>query len=404
MDAYIFCKALEQNLNKTLTLLEKNIVENYVKNIHMNKYCSKKLAMIYHMKTLIKLLANKSVMVDKIDMREIQKKMILDKDYESIDTIDETRILTASLDALFLLEISSKTPLSKAISPAANIKYNYLYLDSNNCLSISDTRDKFVWTVNHHAPVYKKGIINVCKYIRNITAIRLGRTSVNHGTESEFAAVANADRFGIEFEEFVSQAFISQSGFRYQFVAFQKEDQFLNGGYVLSPYNCNSGWFRLKEKLLTLDKLTMSMINLRTREKFTLRDGLLSVTTTINLGGFATDTRNGITASMDNPVTTFVYTMFSTTIAATYLDYIYNITISGLNSGDAVYDASVNGQEFTLQSYWGGDIMGFIGLPVPTTTGLFSITLTAPYNHRFLTTLEILSEDDTDTNYDITSL
>ncbi len=415
MNANVFCNAVEDKLQRKLAIDERDSIKSYLQQITIESHTSLKLAFKYHLEQVLRVLRARAVNIsDSLEDIKAQQIAMLgkrDEDFQLVEkkhthAPDERELLaaeTAKLEALFLLEVGEVYDLSKAIAPKSKLKYSYLMLDSNNCIEIPDTRDKFMWLLQEEHPVLQTGYINLHSKLRNIVMARLGRMTMAH-MHGDFAAAAVArNRFAFGFDEFASQALITPSGTKFQFIEFLPEyDTNYGTTIVLSPFNANRGWFRFRERFKMLDKLTLSITNLFDDTKvqvpatpFSFPASQISGILVSSGGSFANNPVSIPNHSLYLPINYYygqagyeydVYAMVQG-------EYIFSGYNSGIPAIDAVWNAG------THQLQWRA-IGGFyyevplLARPPPFAVTDFTITLTEL--PRFTGVLELISEDDSD--------
>lgn len=243
-----------------LSSLELQIINNYVSALRPNKWTSMKLLIERHVDELRKRLDEsfneyqiKTLGTNAEDDQLIERR-VDDQEYSaSIADELEVKIRVA-------LEMSDPYTMAKEIAPSARLKYNYLHIDSDNAYSTSANRDSFTWLINDKNVVQQIGYINLHSVLRNIRMARIGRMNYSGFDPTDVLDLVQQQyRFAYDFEEFTSQAVLAQNGVRFQFLQFFPPFYFPFGPNVtMSPFNMNRGWFRFREKIKYLDKLTLS--------------------------------------------------------------------------------------------------------------------------------------------------
>lgn len=392
-------KKIENNIGRKLSDSEKIVIIKFLDKQEYSRLTSKKFMIEYCVGILTPILRRKNTVTD---IKQIQTEMIKSESIENKKDIIEIPDLHVIIEKFLDADISTKQ-LSKIIAPKSKIRYNYLMLDTDNCSEISNDRTVCKWIIRQNNPILQSGIINTYGYIRNITAARLGRVTVNNSNISDSLASAAHNRFGIGFQEFASQAILGKNNTRYQFVVFlPNSDTVSDLNYTLTPFFCNRGWFRFRNRFKTIDTLSMNITNLHTYNKFMIRDGGLVINGTINLGsfiGFGNVYPNPYQAMIYNPIDASDIQYTNLTKVTSYSDTI-NVILGGLNSGDTIFDATFNGLETTLIIYTGHTRYIKISntMPTPTVTGIFNIIITVPVLERVITVLELLTEDENDSD------
>lgn len=311
----------------------------------------------------------------------------------------ESNSSTVSITSIFN-DVNLLQFLKKMI-PTSHEKYNYIYLDSTNCIEISSNRDKFKWLINDKIPVYETGYINLSSILRNIKMMRIGRITYSHFPLSQYAPMKE-NRIGIGFEEFASQAIVLPN-VKIQNIVSKLPDDNQPGNVVsLSGFNNNRGWFRFREKFLTLDHLTMYMWDTILNQRVVIPD---AYTTLPALQLFQSVIVDGL--SIPNPLQVGNWEMIpvwnipiNNATAGMVRGYtIELINISGFTTSDPVGDAAIIAAYNTphiLQA-----VKDFLFLPpvnisaatIPPGSKI-PVTLTFMYKPRFVGTLELVSEDD----------
>lgn len=396
-------KKIENNIGRKLSDSEKIVIIKFLDKQEYSRLTSKKFMIEYCVGILTPILRRKNTVTD---IKQIQTEMIKSESIENKKDIIEIPDLHVIIEKFLDADISTKQ-LSKIIAPKSKIRYNYLMLDTDNCSEISNDRTVCKWIIRQNNPILQSGIINTYGYIRNITAARLGRVTVNNSNISDSLASAAHNRFGIGFQEFASQAILGKNNTRYQFVVFlPNSDTVSNLNYTLTPFFCNRGWFRFRSRFKTIDTLSMNITNLHTYNKFMIRDGFLIINGTINLGTgvrfFASSDESGfppLEFKVNDPITAYDLQYVDLTRVTKYIKTI-NVTLGGINSGDPVYDATFNGLETALFIYGGNfdSINIDVYIPPATVSGIFNITITVPVLERVITVLELLTEDENDSD------
>lgn len=339
-------------------------VSQYISNITISKNTSGKLAFDFHMKKIKNLIGNSD-----------------DKEKSEV-----------SLEVEALLGFLNKDPyqLSKELAPHAHTRYNYLLLDTDNCYSVSDTRDKFMWLINDKIPVYQKGYINLHAPLKNIKMARLGRVSFTHMFIDDTISVTSGRRISFGFDEFTSQALIAPDGTRFQFLAnLRPSDVPLGSNSVLSCFDQNRGWFRFRERFRILDKLSLG-----------IRDLFASIPRNILIP----DTYATFTGVQQYGIVTTVNEVDITNpLVVPSADYFLSnlvpeqVVLSGYTTLDPVGEAAL------IAAYNSVHTLTYVGLgyfqpPSPLGTMDFdwpTITITLVYKPRMLCVLELISEDET---------
>ena len=435
MNTNIFCQSVAKKLNRPINIDERTLISNYLSQITIDSHTSLKLAFKYHLEQIIRKLSAK---ISDVDIKEYQIKAIgLDaedgyiftspisansrsnsetiiavaekKDMASLDTENASLDTenSAKLETIFLLEVGEVYDLSKAIAPKSKHKYNYLMLDSDNCIEISNERDKFTWLIQEEHLRFQSGYINLHSKLRNIVMARLGRMTMAHQTTTFTDEAINRNRFAFGFDEFASQALITPEGTRFQFIEILPEYDVNYGTTVtLSPFNENRGWFRFRERFKILDKLSLTITNLNTSTKFVLPATPISIPGMQTIGG-------GIVHPFLGPIVNPLV------VNRTYLpvDYFYGsvgyeydlgasvneyFLMNDLNSGFPAVDATYNGILRQLLYFGFENYFSFVAYVVPAgPLGDFPVTLTLIYKPRFTGVLELISEDDDDSDTEI---
>ncbi len=411
MNAAVFCRAVEDKLQRKLDVIELTSIKDYLAGIYIDKHTSLKLAFKYHLEQVIRVLQHRKPDGDLVDIKEYQVETIgttaedaqlSKKTKQPPDDTDMLIAEIAKVEALFLIEMAEVYDLSKAIAPRSKLKYNYLMLDSNNCFDIPSSRDKFTWLLQEKIPRLQRGYINLHSVMRNIVMARIGRVTMSH-MHGDFAVAALArNRFGFGFEEFASQALITPFGNKFQFITFLPEyDTNYGTTVVLSPFNANRGWFRFRERFKTLDKLTLTIYNLNTNAKVQVPATYFSFPASL-LRGFSTSL-GGIAAT--NPIS-IPNSRIYLPINYVYVppSFVYNreasvqgeYNFTGISTGDPAIDAAwtappTSGLQWRFNDYY----YPVPALPLPV-IGTYNFTITLTELPRFTCVLELISEDDSD--------
>lgn len=408
MNVNIFCQAIEDKLKRRLGLDEIDAIKKYLVSITLEPGTSLKLAFKYHLEQVYRILAERQPS-DEIDLKEYQiaklntnkedGQLVAKKHSEYPDERELLTAETAKLEALFLIEVAEVYDLSKAIAPKSKLKYNYLMLDSDNCYEIPDSRDKFTWLLREEHTILQKGYINLHSKMRNIVMARLGRMTMAHMHTDFTLASIDRNRFAFGFEEFASQALITPSGTKFQFIEFLPEyDTTYGTTVVLSPFNSNRGWFRFRERFKMLDKLSLTITNLNTSTKVQLPNTRASFPAIhragqsivhINTIDDPIEIPNGLIFLQINPQLNSYNPLYPQT------QNIY--TFSDYNSGNAIIDAAWNVSNMGIE--WREYLEYYYPiplLPIPPGPVDINFTITVPYLPRFTGVLELISEDDSD--------
>lgn len=409
MNREIFCTLLERQIGRRLSPNETSKITYFLSQIHINGKTSLRLAYRFYLANAVILLKNQTE--EQIDYRDLQIRQLgttsedgqLNTKINSItDSITGETI--ASIEAVFLAEMSSAYNLSKEVVPSSKEKYNYLLLDSRNAYEVSEDRTKFTWLVQEEKLMILPGYINLHAKLRNIKMARLGRLSLTHLPVDTKDLLIDHRRVGIGFEEFNSQAIIVPSGERFQFVSFfQEYDAPYGTNLVLSSFFSNRGWFRFRENYKTLDKLTCSLYDLFASSKLVFPDEYTTI-----LGTFEQTTGFPSVIIFARPLSE-LFALRQDTIK--YIDpsgadpVVYeSMSISGFTTDDPVTDAALIASVNASFTNWvqAGNIYNLY-TPIDTTGGTYftdpyhvTVTITLGYKPRFLAALELVSEDDDD--------
>lgn len=407
MNKVIFCKAIEAKLKRKLTIDEIYTVKDYIANIRLDRLMSVQLAFKYHLEKVIRLLSRNE---EPLDLKEYQVATIGVNDetgYSGNAHLPPSQDAeSAKLEAMFLIEAEGVYDLAKALAPKSRLRYNYLLLDSDNCIEINDSRDKFTWLINQNNVRLQTGYINLHSKMKNVVMARLGRMTMAHMHKDFTDAAVARHRFGFGFEEFASQALITPENTRFQFIEFlQTYDRNYGTTFVLSSFNSNRGWFRFREPFNNLDKLTLTITDLFDNQKMVVPVEPFSLA--------ATHLINTI-AAWDGDLIPYPITIPGEPL---YLPYDYNYGINGpqlntetdvhgdyifqgYNSGFPLIDAAWNtGTHAMLSKVPLTQI--FVPIPalprpvIPMVLGIdFTIILT--HTPRFTGVLELISEVEQD--------
>jgi len=415
MNANVFCTAAAEKIQRQLTINEKELIKSYLANLKISPHTSIKLAFKYHLERVCAELSKHKPKQMPIFNKDTQIAMLgknseADKDNYVSDnksTISEA----AKLEALFLLEASDAYDLSKAIAPKSKLKYNYLTLDSNNCFEIPESRDKFTWLIQEEHTVLQKGYINLHAKMRNIVMARIGRMTFAHMYDDFTNDVLNKHRFAFGIEEFASQALIVPTGTKFQFVAFLSEsDRNYGTTTVISPFNCNRGWFRFREPFKMLDKLTLTVTNLNMSTKVVLPDESFSFPAIHNSNQRIPGRISPIYINNANINLPLNYEDTPLGIDYQFITSVQgNYVISGYNSGNTIVDATWNGNHSLIPinpdknlypdtNSWYRPIGTIPPPPYLEDPPFIEIpfTITLQYKPRFTGVLELISLDDSD--------
>lgn len=408
MNVNVFCKAVSSNLGRRLTEVECDSIKEYLAGIRLSPLTSLKLAFKFHLDEVTNELKKIRTSFDSNSLNDLQQQIIgTTSEGAQPDISDVVAISTsesAKLEALFLLEIGEVYNLSKAIAPKSKMKYNYIMLDSANCYDIPDTRDKFTWLIQEEHAKPATGYINLHAKLRNIKMARIGRMTFTH-MYGDFVAAADAkNRFGFGFEEFASQALITPSGTKFQFITFLPEFDGVYGTNVtLSPFNANRGWFRFRERFKILDRLTLTITNLFDDTKLVLPAESKELPVILHVGG--PPPGNGYTAYAGN---SFEVTGLRTEVSLTtrFTSFFLNDLLRSepmilhFVNGDAGDEAVYDGRIANITAGYGiaseysafNEVVGFGALAAPPT----ELSIRSIYAPRFMGVLELISEDDDD--------
>ncbi len=406
MNADVFCRAVEDKLLRKLGSDERDTIKEYLSQIHIEPLTSLKLAFKYNLEQVVRVLQARKPPV--IDPKEYRIKMIGVRDEDGdlsnkkhSEYANENDLLsaeTAKLEALFLLEVGEIYDLSKAIAPKSKLKYNYLLLDSNNCVDIADTRDKFTWLLQEEHAKLQTGYINLHSKMRNIVMARIGRMTLAHMHGNFAFSSLDRNRFAFGFDEFASQALITPEGTKFQFIGFlQDYDSNFGTTLVLSPFNSNRGWFRFRERFKMLDKLTLTITNLFDSTKVVVPNTPLSFPAIHRAGQVFV-----IDEAYVNPIEIPDWEVYVPFLEPKPVGVFYPVAygtyiFSGYNSGIPAIDAAWNTANKVLQ--WREAADYFYTMPVlPSPPGPVNIpfTITITELPRFTGVLELISEDDSD--------
>ena len=410
MNVNIFCSMVKEKLGRPLKIDEKESILKYLNEIQIEPGMSLKLAFKFYLDQVVKVLQTERS-TDVLDFKEYQivtlgtnkeDGQLINKKYEEESNNEYLHTVeSAKLETLFLIEVSKVYDLSKEIAPKSKLKYNYLMLDSDNCFEISNSRDKFQWLLQEEHPKLQKGYINLHSKMRNIVMARLGRMTMAHMYGDFAAAATSRNRFAFGFDEFASQALITPTGTRFQFIEFLPEyDTNYGTNIVLSPFNANRGWFRFRERFKMLDKLSLTITNLNTMSKVQVPIDPFSFTaqfmSNVLLGPLTKYNVIGI----DNDTLYLPINYYYGQVGYEYdMDAMVQgeYKFSGFNSGIPAIDLAWNTGTHQLRRevFFGFDIYYPVpALPLPPANTDFVITL--PSKPRFTGVLELISEDDSD--------
>lgn len=355
--------------------------------------------------------------------RDYRMRILTDDDvgskYKADDKIDNdvsvnTILSIKSIKNLMTTAIKDSSHASLPYRIRSNHYYTYIMLDSDNCHAINDARDNFKWLIQENNTVIQPGVINVTNELRNIVAMRMSYISLNHMSKQLAQDYEYSHRFGIGFDEFVSQAFITPYGNKFQFISSIK---YLDGAYgtniTLSTYDYNRGWFRFREPITKLDTLTMNIYNLNTDLKISLPDSYEVFNATKQSGvrvyprpqydyiSYSSGSYSSILGSYANTVKIDQGAWMP--INYNYIYFIRNnihstsvgepVLFSDLNTGNSALDALYNGQTKTL-TYVTFDhftVDGEVGNIFPN--GYYDFKITLLYKPRFICVLELVCEN-----------
>lgn len=202
------------------------------------------------------------------------------------DEDSDEEVSNLEVNALLLLQ-STATLINK-IKPKQS--YHYLCLDSYNAV-FSPDRSKIEWLINDGNPVLQHSYINLCRSLKNIVAMRLGRiswssmdvnnTNILNGIPPIFYSPLEGytlgEHIGIGFSEFVSQSMIFPSGPRMHFIQYNCDDMRTGNTITTSGFYENRGWFRFRKPFTKLDTLTASIYNMKDMTNIIIPDVYLSI-------------------------------------------------------------------------------------------------------------------------------
>lgn len=362
---------LKSELLAKFPILEESqydLVKQYIDNIETTKSTSNKLAIAYHMKKIKELIG----------------------DDQSNDSS------SVSLEVETLLGFLDKDPylLSKELAPHAQMRYNYLFLDTDNNYTRTDAGDKFTWLINDKIPIYQKGYINLHAPIKNIKMARLGRVSLTHMFNNDMTSISSGRRITFGFDEFTSQALVAPDSTRFQFVAnLRPSDATIADNAVISTFDQNRGWFRFRERFRILDKLTLTL-----RDAFaTIPRNILVPDIYVSFSGTQT---SGLAVSGGG------WAVLDPLIIPDGAKYMSNlipedVILSGYTTNDPVGDAAgIAAYNSQHRLFLGGDIYYF---PPINPFGMIdnnpiwrTVTITLIYKPRLTCALELVSEDEPD--------
>ena len=321
------------------------------------------------------------------DMKEYQLKVLAES---TTDDKNENMIVSSALSL-------------STVPSGPKQYYSYINLDSDNCYTINETRDKFTWLLNEEKIMQKTGIINLHAGFRNVVAARMGRFTINHMPVAFATTMIDRNRVGLGFDEFASQALITPDHNKFQFMMFMREtDRNYGTNITLSPFSCNRGWFRFREPFTTLSSLTLNLYNLFLNTKISLPDSYVS---------FSAVKHSGNTVPTPD-AEVYYHTITITNGSYLPINYYYNalgeidtvtaavvgeqVLFSGISTGDPLLDALYNGMTKTITYIASNEfvVSGEVGQIFPT--GDYPMTITLLYKPRFLGVLELVSEYDGD--------
>ncbi len=339
--------------------------------------------------------------------------------YKADDKIDNdvsvnTILSIKSIQELMTTAIKDSSHAALPYRIRSNHYYTYIMLDSDNCHAINDARDNFKWLIQENNTVIQPGIINVTNELRNVVAMRMSYISLNHMSKQLAQDYEYSHRFGIGFDEFVSQAFITPYGNKFQFISSIK---YLDGAYgtniTLSTYDYNRGWFRFREPITKLDTLTMNIYNLNTDLKISFPDSYEVFDATKQSGvtiyprpqydyiSYSPGSYSSILGSYDNTIRIDQGAWMP--INYNYIYFIRNnihstsvgepVLFSDLNTGDPALDALYNGQtkKLTYVTFDHFTVDGEVGSIFPS--GYYDFKITLLYKPRFICALELVCEN-----------
>jgi hypothetical protein len=403
-------------------------IRDYLHSVKITPNTSIKLAAEFHAKNIADMLVNggtsnvSELSKTPIDIKAYQTNMLTD-DLKGIPgssslytaSLPGTQInhllvpvIVLELETLFQLEMLNKYELSKQIAPHSKMKYNYLMLDSWNCYEIPTTRDKFTWMLNDRNIVQQTGYINLHSILKNIKLARLGRMTFAHIFDNVMDLFSSGRRITFGFDEFASQALIAPNGTKFQFLEqLRPSDEAYGSTYTLSSYDQNRGWFRFRERFELLDKLSLNIWDLfgLTATRISIPDSYLTFTGVQYYGFTVTNGFESVTEPLE--IANF----------QKYLPMIWTWTESDRKEGPGI-----SAEQFTLSGYTTLDPVGEaaiiaaynsthflervfdnyfktpspLGTHTPFTTQ--NITITVLWKPRFTGVLELVSEDDDDSN------
>jgi hypothetical protein len=274
-------------------------------------------------------------------------------------------------------------------------------LDSNNCREITENRTKFSWFIREEIQSPDAGIINVHSKIKNIVAARLASVSMTHQTTAFADQMFARNRLAFGFDELVSQAFISPQNFKFQFIeSFPESDRNYGTNFNLSSFGFNRGWFRFREPIKFLERLSLAITNINTGVRYALPETVTQIPAVQQMGTLL-PASNVFPAAPNTILIDPRYIPLNYFFGPAGFEFDLpalsgeQVLVSGLNSGNPAVDAAYNGQLRTVQ--WTGTSNNFVynGYVVPLfAAGSYNIVLSLIYNPRFMGVLELISEGE----------
>lgn len=291
------------------------------------------------------------------------------------------------------------------------LKYNYVFLDSNNCLDTDRRQGLLKWYLHDSNPDYVTGVINV--RLRKIVMVRLSRLLYAHLDPVTAGTVSS--RVAIQIIEFGNQSMLL-NGRQFQFIQKLPEDSIATVGAIdttndppiygtsvtTTGFSQNRGWFRLAEPIERLDSISLSLYTLPDLTPIVLPEDYTSFYAEQIIGTVATTDLfivNPVLPSF-NGLPVLYYPNGSNYKPLTPEGYtVEKFRFSGFTTDDPITDAALiaaYNQDYALEYVSSGyfkhpiDVSG--GTYNPGTTSI-PITITLLYKPRLTGVLEFLTED-----------
>lgn len=248
-----------------------------------------------------------------------------------------------------LFDANNPQELKRMINPRTQMVSQLLYLDLNNTSSDTDPLTRPRWYINHSAPIYTTGTVNVNLPLENVISMRL--RDINFSVrQAEKSRRLSMYVMYILIEELQSQCNLGLFNFHFaaKKLSFDPQTYGLKYNYTFSTFEYNDGRFYFYKPIDHIDKITL---NLRLHDyPFSLDAETLTATIT----------------PLSNPANITFLTEHGLNTSP--------ITISGFTTGDPVTDAVVIAAMNTTHSNYTIIDLYTITLPIDlsTTTPLAS--------------------------------